>query len=247
MAGKKEFSFNAEQVASFLQNAVSKVREDEDPFEMNELKKLFKKNVPFSMRMYVAAYLTKQLAGYGNRGGYNRYGRERTNRYNSDRIDSRRRYGDSSTMGHSSERAPIDSMGSKPPISRVVIDEKYAKTVFISIGRNRHVFTRDLIALISAAGGVDRERIGDIKIYDNYSFVTLFAEDAASVISLLNEYEYRGRKLSVSYSRKKEDLDRQSAPQAAQSDAPAYTESAPAPASEAPQAETAAAAPTNEE
>ena len=40
---------------------------------------------------------------------------------------------------------------------------------------------------------------------DNYSFVQVITEDAERIISALNEFEYRGRRLVVSYSRKKED------------------------------------------
>ena len=40
---KNEFSINAEQIASFLQDAVNRVKTEEDPLEMNELKKIFKK------------------------------------------------------------------------------------------------------------------------------------------------------------------------------------------------------------
>ena len=50
---------------------------------------------------------------------------------------------------------------------------------------------------------MDRERIGDIKVLANYSFVQLYTEDAQSAIDKLNGYEYRGRKLAVSYSRQK--------------------------------------------
>ena len=63
--------------------------------------------------------------------------------------------------------------------------------------------------LISAAG-LERDRIGEIKVLANYSFVQLFKEDAEKAISVLNGYDYRGRKLVVSYSKMKdEDLDNQ--------------------------------------
>jgi hypothetical protein len=52
---------------------------------------------------------------------------------------------------------------------------------------------------------MDREHIGDIRVLDNYSFVQVITEDAEKIISALNEFEYRGRKLAVSYSRKREE------------------------------------------
>ena len=56
-------------------------------------------------------------------------------------------------------------------------------------------------------GGIDRERIGDIKVLANYSFVQLYTEDCQTVIDKLNGYDYRGRKLAVSFSRQKSDED----------------------------------------
>ena len=75
----------------------------------------------------------------------------------------------------------------------------------MSIGRNRRVFPRDIIGLIMQNVEIDREHIGDIRVLDNYSFVQVITEDAERIIAALNEFEYRGRRLVVSYSRKKED------------------------------------------
>ncbi|NLK45249.1 MAG: RNA-binding protein [Treponema sp.] len=194
---KKEFSFNAEQISALLKETVNRVKSVEDPLEMNELKKLFKKNVPLTMRSYVAAYFAKQLSS-GYRGGYQR--RDRHSRYSrmSDSSFSPRN-ANSFSENHSGE-APLPRM----PVPRVQIAEEFAQTVFVSVGRNRRVFARELVNLFSTVGNVARERIGDIRVCDNYSFVTLFAEDADSAIQLLDGIEYRGRKLSVSYSRRKE-------------------------------------------
>jgi len=52
---------------------------------------------------------------------------------------------------------------------------------------------------------IEREHIGEIRVLDNYSFVQVLTDDAEAVISALNESEYRGRKLAVSYSRKREE------------------------------------------
>ncbi len=202
---KKDFSINAEALAAYLQEIVSRVESEEDPDEMNELKKIFKQNVPFGRRSYVAAYLAKQVSS--NTRGFQR--RERSPRYSRYERNSSAHASDfaerSERPSRSAENHSVESMGVKPPVARAVIAPEFAKTVFISIGRNRRVYARDLIALISQGAGVERERIGDIKVYDNYSFITLFAEDADKVIELLNGYEYRGRKLTVSYSRKKDD------------------------------------------
>ena len=66
------------------------------------------------------------------------------------------------------------------------------------------MFPRDLVGLFISVAGLERERIGDIRVLANYSFVQLFAEDAEKAINALNGYDYRGRKLSVSYSKQRD-------------------------------------------
>ena len=65
--------------------------------------------------------------------------------------------------------------------------------------------SRDLVGLFISVAGVERERIGNIRVLANYSFVELFKEDADKAINALNGYDYRGRKLAVSYSAKKDE------------------------------------------
>jgi hypothetical protein len=88
---------------------------------------------------------------------------------------------------------------------RIVLADDVSTTLFLSIGRNRRVYPRDLIGLIMQNVEIEREHIGEIRVLDNYSFVQVITEDAEKIITSLNEFEYRGRKLAVSYSRKREE------------------------------------------
>lgn len=252
---KNENGFNEEQVASFLSDALNHVETDSDPETLNQLKKLFKKNIPFSRRMYVAAWLVKQATAGGNRGG-SRFGRndrndrgDRNERFSRDRNDRGGRFEDRSRgerndrvaarteRAERTERAPAAEHGDGEHTERaprVQIDPSMATTIFIGIGRNRRVYPRDLVGLLVSVAGLDRERIGDIRVLANYSFIQLFTEDCEKAIAALNGYDYRGRKLSVSYSRQKEEGE----DDAAESDTPhAVAETA---ASEAVAPETAA-------
>ena len=53
---------------------------------------------------------------------------------------------------------------------------------------------------------MERNRIGEIRVLDNYSFVQFYSEDCDTVIKTLDGYTYRGRKLTVSYSKKKSEM-----------------------------------------
>src|SRR5574344_1770374 len=211
---KQENGINEEQVTSYLKDVLSRVESDSDPDTLDTLKKLFKKNIPFSRRMYVAAHLVRQANSGYNRGGcFNRNDRfshdrndrsfdrrnERTQRPS--RNDKTEKFADRTRTEHAddheaehTERAP-----------RVQIDASLATTIFIGIGRNRRVYPRDLVGLLVSVAGLERERIGDIRVLANYSFIQLFTEDCEKAIAALNGYDYRGRKLSVSYSKQREE------------------------------------------
>ena len=184
---KQENGINEDQITSYLKDVLSRVESDNDPDTLDTLKKLFKKNIPFSRRMYVAAYLVKQANG-GYRGNrFNRsdrfshdrndrpFGRrnERTQRPSrndkTEKFAERTEHSDEHEVEHT-ERAP-----------RVQIDASLATTIFIGIGRNRRVYPRDLVGLLVSVAGLERERIGDIRVLANYSFIQLFT-DRKSVV-----------------------------------------------------------------
>ena len=194
---RESSSINEEQVAAFLADAVRRVESssDSDIDALKTFKKLFKKNVPFSRRGYVAALLIKNASGFRS----NRFNRDNNkkdrfaNNKHEDRFNRNERTTERKTEEHT-EKAP-----------RVTIAPEAAGTIFIGVGRSRGVFPRDLVGLLVSVAGFDRSRIGEIRVLSNYSFIQLFAEDCDKAISALDGYEYRGRKLSVSYSRKKEE------------------------------------------
>lgn len=184
-----------ESVAAFLQDTVEKIKSEKNPEVLDDLKKVFKKNVPLTLRSYVAAYLIKNEMRHFH-GKYRSNKEFRENKKSFSERPARER----KPFTHTEETA-TEERQSRP---RVQIDPSVAATIFISIGRNRRVFPRDLVGLLVGAAGLDRDRIGDIRVLANYSFVQLFAEDAEKAISALNNYEYRGRSLSVSYSKQKD-------------------------------------------
>lgn len=184
-----------DSVAAYLQDAVNKVKTQENPDVLNDIKKEFKKNVPFTLRMYVAAYLVKEVQK-NFKGGYR-----------SQRRDFKENKKFTNTKQPREVKQFTSPTEERTPRPRVQIDPAVATTIFISIGRNRRVFPRDLVGLLISVAGLDRDRIGDIRVLANYSFVQLFAEDSEKAIAALNGYDYRGRKLAVSYSRQKDSED----------------------------------------
>lgn len=201
MAFRRSFDLDMEKVAAFLKDAVAKV--ESDPEALEELKKVFKKNVPLTRRSYVAAYLLKQCSGsimrFSTRARFENVREDFRNRTEERRNRFENRAEHAAGAEHTEEpreRTP-----------RVQIDPAVATSVFVSIGRNRRVFPRDLVGLFCSVAQIDRERIGDIKVLANYSFVQVYSEDAEKIINALNGYDFRGRKLAVNLSRQKDEAE----------------------------------------
>ncbi len=192
------------QAANYLKDVVSKVKANPD--ELEALKKVFKKNVPLTMRSYVAAYLLKNSGGAIFR--FNKF----NNNENEDFRASNRYENNSFNRAENTENGEnTETPAPRERFTRVTIPEENAEVVFVSIGRNRRVFPRDLVGLFINIAGIEKERIGDIRVLANYSFVQLFKEDAEKAISALNGHMYRGRPLSVSYSKQRPEGDEEEA------------------------------------
>ena len=217
MAFNRDFELNETQLEDYLKNATERVRTSENVDLLSDLNKLFKKNVPLTVRKYVIAYLLKEALKhyhpYGNR--RDRFERnerfDRSDRNNRNRQDRSFHQERTERAAETTEETAAATEEERPRHPRVEIPEDQATSIFISIGKNRRVYPRDLVGILIAIAGIDRERIGDIKVLANYSFVQLYTEDAQTAIDKLNGYDYRGRKLAVSYSRQKSDSDAEAA------------------------------------
>ncbi len=77
-------------------------------------------------------------------------------------------------------------------------------TLFISIGRNRRVFPKDLAQLFLDQLNVRKAELGEVKVLDNYSFVDVPRELADKAITALDGFTFRGRKITVNHARKRE-------------------------------------------
>lgn len=197
------FEINEDKTADLLTSAVEKITTEEDIDTLTELIKLFKKNVPLTRRKYVTAYLLKETLKHYHSFNKNNNRNNQKSRSRDDAKNYKNEYKQSAKAEKVVETAVETE--EKPRHPRVEIDPDKATSIFISIGKNRRVYPRDLVGILIAIAGIDRERIGDIKVLANYSFVQLYTEDAQIAIDKLNGYDYRGRKLAVSYSHQKEE------------------------------------------
>lgn len=184
---------DSETVKKRIADILSRIENEADPRQLNEYRSIFKKEVSFTRRSYVAAYLLMQLdQGRGGRfpgspGGGN------------DSRTYRSRSFSKSGSGAHSEEAPRREPKNYP------LSEEDSVRLFISAGRNRRVFPREILGLINTKTAISKDDIGAIRILDNYSFVQVRNTVADEIIEALNGKPFRGRTLSVNYARIRKD------------------------------------------
>ncbi|MFP3041121.1 DbpA RNA binding domain-containing protein [Treponema primitia] len=195
-------AINDERVKNRLDEILKNIQTEADPQLLNQYRSLIRKKVSFFQRSYLAAYL---LMLQDQTGG----GRSR----DTQRSSPRRSGG-----GESSPRAKPNNTRSNEPSEvteqnrqplPLALPEDESTRLFISVGRNRRVFPREILGLIGTKTSVSKDDIGIINILNNYSFVQVRSSAAEEIIEALNGVNFRGRTLAVNYarSRKEEDGD----------------------------------------
>ena len=145
---------------------------NEDPQELENIKSIIRKKVPFFSRMSLAALLLKYAAGER---------RERKPR-------------PERNMERPATAEPVQKQ------ERVIPEG--AKTLYINIGKMKHLYAKDLSKLMQTELGITRDDIYLIRVHDKYSFVTMSAENCEKAIAKLNNQSINGRTAKVTYSEK---------------------------------------------
>lgn len=96
----------------------------------------------------------------------------------------------------------FDTEASFTKTSRKITSENM-KTLFVSIGRRRRVHPRDLMKFFQKSLNIKSNEIGPIKVLDNYSFIDLDEKLCTIAVNKMNGMDYRGRKISVDFAKKK--------------------------------------------
>jgi hypothetical protein len=180
---------NQEKTKQSIRQILNRMKTEADPHLLNEYRSLFKQEVSLFRRSWTAAYLL-MLYEQGELGSAGRFDKKRSGRT-------------PDKPGRSSARKPRtrSDEGGQAGKAPYPLAEEDSRRLFISIGRNRRVFPREILGFINAKTAIPREDIGAIRILDNFSFVQVRDTVADTIIEALNGQSFRGRVLTVSYAR----------------------------------------------
>ncbi len=194
-------------VRGSLERIIRAIKEDEDLEKLTSLRAVIRKEVPLFMRTYLAAYLLKSalplLQGQGPAPAAPQKAPEarppRAERPRQGREGERRQH---QRPGRGREPARQEQRAQAPQRG----PEGSAFTqLFVSIGRNRRVFPKDLGAFFTESLGLAAGEIGTVRVFDKYSFVEISPARAAAAIEKLSGAQFKGRPITVNFAKKKEE------------------------------------------
>jgi hypothetical protein len=185
---------NEEGIRKRIHTILDEIQNEADPVLLNRCRSIFRQEVSFFRRSYAAAYLLL-LAEEGKAAVVSSNARPKDAEPRHGRFEERQNKKAEDVRGKDEPRGGGESSH--------YLSEDESVRLFISIGRNRKVFPREILALVNAKSKVAREDIGAIRVLDNYSFIQVRTSVADTVIAALNGENYRGRTLTVNYARSK--------------------------------------------
>jgi len=170
-----------EKAKKNLETIVDRLHNNTDFSLLKEYKKLFRSKIFFLSRSDVAAWLFMYY----------------------DQKESPRPRNFEKPSSPRSARPPVEEKAASTAPVEITLSEEESKRLFISIGKNRRLFPREVITLIMSKTSAAREDIGAIRILDNYSFVQVKDNKADEIIAALTGTRFRGRTLTVNYAKSK--------------------------------------------
>ncbi|MCG8541593.1 MAG: DEAD/DEAH box helicase [Clostridia bacterium] len=75
--------------------------------------------------------------------------------------------------------------------------EKGMVRMFINIGKNKRIRPQDVVGAIAGETSISGKNIGEIDIFDNYTFVEIPEEYADEVLSIMSKNTIKGNKINI--------------------------------------------------
>ena len=171
-----------------IQVLAGKTKADPNPEELEHLKRLIKKNVPFLLRSYFMAYLLREMLNANSP-------RTRTAAAPQKATKAKPAPKNPPAENKKQDRPPQKKRQEKPL-------PEGAKTLYLNIGKMKRLYAKELSLLLQKELEITREDIFSLRIHDKYSFISMTEENCEKAIVKLNGMDIKGRTAAVSYSNK---------------------------------------------
>ena len=201
---------NDEAVLTGAIDRVVRRMKEEDPSELARLRSHIRRQVPLFQRpLFMAALLKAQLPALGQPTVRKQPAHPQAHAQVAEAPAAipprgqRGRFG-RNTQEAAGQRLQRPAESPRQPRLEARRPGEFAQ-LFVSIGRNRRVYARDLTQLFTEKLQLAEGDIGGVRVFEKYSFVDIVPARAEDAISKLTGTELKGRAITVNYAKKKEE------------------------------------------
>ena len=166
-----------------IKELVEEMKLYNNPQELEDMRKLMRKNVPLMMRGYLLAYLYVKSSSNGKTA---RPAREQR----ADRAERPERT--NGNPDRSERKQP------KPGLENAV-------SFYINVGKASKGSAHEMVDFICEKTGLSSEDILSVAYKQNYSFVYITRDKAEGVIEAVTGQTYKGRKVKMNFSKEKDE------------------------------------------
>lgn len=177
-----------------IRHIITKISTDPNPAELEEIKKIIRKNVPFFSRGAFSAYLLRELVSQ-------KRAKEGKKPFEKDKNEIKPAFAkkkEEQKKPEEEKESLIESAKEEKKEEKVLPAD--AKTLYLNIGKMKRLYAKQLSALLQEELGIQRDDIYTLRIHDKYSFITMSEENCIKAIEKLNGKEINGRTAQINYS-----------------------------------------------
>lgn len=177
---------------AFLDGLLEELKNPQDLKMLEEVRKAFRRKIPFHLRSYAAALMILRAAGVSRgRAGRKAQGASEP----VVRGEAKKPQGRLSPAGGEKAEAPAGES------SRV--------SLFVSMGKRQRLRPADLKTLMASRTSLPLESFGRVHLRENYSFIEVPAGQAAQILAAMQGAELNGRPLEIKPARKRSEQEQE--------------------------------------
>jgi len=165
--------FNEKTLEAFLEGLLEELKHPQDAKLLEDVRRAFRKKVPFHLRSYASALMILRAAGI---------------------------YRSKSPKKVSQEPQEHARVEPRPETQN---QTKEMVSLFVSMGKRHHLKPLELKKKIAERTGLSSDALGRVHLLENYSFIEVPTNEAQRIVAAMVGAELNGRALEVKPAKKR--------------------------------------------
>jgi ATP-dependent RNA helicase DeaD len=170
--------FNEKNLEAFLEGLLEELKHPQDAKLLEEVRRAFRKKVPFHLRSYASALMILRAAGI----------------YRS-KSPQKVPHEPSRHSQHATDQARAEVK--QEPQNKAMV------SLFVSMGKRQHLKPMELKKKIAERTGLPQDVLGRVHLLENYSFIEVPVDEAQRIVSAMVGLELNGRALEIKPAKKR--------------------------------------------